>query len=55
MILEIMILKIVHIKKLLHESILVVLEKDDEDKIKVKSYNYFKIYFFLYLPSILNV
>lgn len=29
-------------KKLLQESILVALEKDDEEKIKVKSYNYFK-------------
>lgn len=29
-------------KKLLQESILIVLEKDDEEKIKVKSYNYFK-------------
>ncbi|WP_270519933.1 replication initiation protein [Paraclostridium sordellii] len=29
-------------KKLLQESILVTLEKDDEEKIKVKSYNYFK-------------
>ena len=29
-------------KKLLQEAILVTLEKDDEEKIKVKSYNYFK-------------
>ncbi|WP_250673267.1 replication initiation protein (plasmid) [Paraclostridium ghonii] len=29
-------------KKLLQESILTTLEKDDEEKIKVKSYNYFK-------------
>lgn len=29
-------------KKLLQESILIALEKDDEEKIKVKSYNYFK-------------
>ncbi|MDU4415250.1 RepB family plasmid replication initiator protein [Paeniclostridium sordellii] len=29
-------------KKLLQEAILVALEKDDEEKIKVKSYNYFK-------------
>jgi plasmid replication initiation protein len=29
-------------KKLLQESILVALEKDDEEKIKVKSYKYFK-------------
>ena len=29
-------------KKLLQESILITLEKDDEEKIKVKSYNYFK-------------
>lgn len=29
-------------KKLLQESILVTLEKDDDEKIKVKSYNYFK-------------
>lgn len=29
-------------KRLLQESILVALEKDDEEKIKVKSYNYFK-------------
>lgn len=29
-------------KKLLQESILATLEKDDEEKIKVKSYNYFK-------------
>lgn len=30
------------LKQLLQESILVALEKDDEEKIKVKSYNYFK-------------
>lgn len=29
-------------KKLLQEAILVMLEKEDEEKIKVKSYNYFK-------------
>ena len=29
-------------KKLLQESILIALEKDDEEKIKVKTYNYFK-------------
>ncbi|MGL5714638.1 MAG: replication initiation protein [Paraclostridium sp.] len=29
-------------KKLLQEAILITLEKDDEEKIKVKSYNYFK-------------
>jgi plasmid replication initiation protein len=29
-------------KKILQESILIALEKDDEEKIKVKSYNYFK-------------
>lgn len=29
-------------KKILQESILTTLEKDDEEKIKVKSYNYFK-------------
>lgn len=29
-------------KKILQEAILVTLEKDDEEKIKVKSYNYFK-------------
>lgn len=29
-------------KKLLQEAILVTLEKDDDEKIKVKSYNYFK-------------
>lgn len=29
-------------KKLLQEAILIALEKDDEEKIKVKSYNYFK-------------
>ena len=29
-------------KRLLQDSILVTLEKDDEEKIKVKSYNYFK-------------
>lgn len=29
-------------KRLLQESILVTLEKDDDEKIKVKSYNYFK-------------
>lgn len=29
-------------KRLLQEAILVTLEKDDEEKIKVKSYNYFK-------------
>lgn len=29
-------------KRLLQEAILVALEKDDEEKIKVKSYNYFK-------------
>lgn len=29
-------------KKLLQESILITLDKDDEEKIKVKSYNYFK-------------
>lgn len=29
-------------KKLLQEAILVALEKDDEEKVKVKSYNYFK-------------
>lgn len=29
-------------KKLLQDAILVTLEKDDEEKIKVKSYNYFK-------------
>lgn len=31
------------LKQLLQEAILVTLEKDDEEKIKVKSYNYFKI------------
>ena len=30
------------LKKLLQESILATLEKDDEEKIKVKSYSYFK-------------
>lgn len=30
------------LKQLLQEAILVALEKDDEEKIKVKSYNYFK-------------
>lgn len=30
------------LKKLLQEAILVALEKDDEEKIKVKSYHYFK-------------
>lgn len=29
-------------KKLLQEAILIALEKDDEEKIKIKSYNYFK-------------
>lgn len=29
-------------KKILQESITITLEKDDEEKIKVKSYNYFK-------------